>query len=219
MLRFAVLLLVLVNGLYFAWSQGLLRAYGFAPAVQAEPQRLAQQIRPEALRVLTPTEAQRVQNQVAADQAPKECLTAGVFDDAQATPLRHAMESALPADAWTLEPVVVPARWIVYMGKFANAEGVAKKRAELAVMNLVPQPVHNPDLELGLSLGSFDSQAGANAELAKLQLRGIRTARVVQEQAETRGYMLRLPALSADMKPRLADAKAAMAGKALRPCN
>ena len=219
MLRLFVLLLVLANGLYFAWSQGLLRAYGFAPVVQAEPQRLAQQIRPEALRVLTPAEVQRVQAQLAADQAPKECLMAGPLDDTQATSVRNALGSALPAEAWSLEPVVVPARWVVYMGKFANADSLAKKRAELTAMNLVPQNVHTPELEPGLSLGVFETQAAANAELGRLQARGIRTARVVQERAESRGQMLKLPALTADMKARLADTKAALAGKPLHACN
>lgn len=63
------------------------------------------------------------------------------------------------------------------MGKFANAEGLAKKREELA-MRLVPQGLNNADLEIGLSLGGFDSQSAAQAELARLSLRGIRTARV-----------------------------------------
>lgn len=56
MLRFLVLALALSNGVYFAWSQGLLLGLGFAPAQQTEPQRLGQQIKPEALRLLTPQE-------------------------------------------------------------------------------------------------------------------------------------------------------------------
>jgi hypothetical protein len=35
----AVLLLVLANARYFAWSQGCWRDWGFAPAQQSEPQR------------------------------------------------------------------------------------------------------------------------------------------------------------------------------------
>lgn len=219
MLRFFVLLLLLANGVYFAWSQGLLRAYGFAPAAQAEPQRLTQQVRPEALRLLSPAETQRLQAQLAADQAPKECLMAGPLDDAQADRVRETLGSALPAEAWSLEPVVVPARWMLYMGKFTSAESLAKKRAELVAMNLAPQSVHAPELQPGLSLGGFDTQAQANVELARMQARGIRTARVVQERAESRGQMLRLPALTADMKARLADTKAALAGKSLHACH
>ena len=49
MLRFLALLLVLLNAVYYAWSQQLLQAYGFAPMQQGEPDRLNQQIRPELL--------------------------------------------------------------------------------------------------------------------------------------------------------------------------
>lgn len=218
MLRFFVLFLVLLNGLYFAWSQGFLRDYGFAPATQAEPHRVTQQIKPEALRILTPTEAQRVQALLAADQAPKECLQVGPFDDAQLATVRDALGAALPSEAWSVETVPITARWIVYMGKFANAEALAKKRAELTALQLSPQVVQNATLEPGLSLGGFDTQAGANNELARLQQRGVRTARVVQERAESQGYVVKLPALRAEWKTRLAEIKPVWVGKPLRAC-
>jgi hypothetical protein len=219
MLRLLVLILILANGLYFVWSDGWLRAYGYGPAVQSEPQRLSQQLHPEALRKLTPAEAKRVDAQVAADQAPKECLLAGPFDEAQTTVLRRALESALESGNWQFDTVTVPARWIVYMGKFANADAMAKKRAELAVMNIVPQALANPDLELGFSLGGFDTQAAANTELARLMSqRGIRTAKVVQERAEGPQHQLKLPALTAEQKARLNDLRPALAGRPLRPC-
>ncbi|MHB1250411.1 MAG: SPOR domain-containing protein, partial [Polaromonas sp.] len=59
MLRLLVLLLLLANAGYYAWTQGLLAGYGFAPTAQAEPQRLAQQIRPEAMRLLGASEARQ----------------------------------------------------------------------------------------------------------------------------------------------------------------
>ncbi|MBX9819002.1 MAG: SPOR domain-containing protein, partial [Burkholderiaceae bacterium] len=77
MLRLFVLVLLLANGLFFAWSHGLLRAYGFAPASVSEPQRMAQQIKPESITLLSASEIKRVEAQVQADLAPKECLQAG----------------------------------------------------------------------------------------------------------------------------------------------
>jgi len=59
MLRLVVLLLVLANAGYFAWSQGLLGAWGLAPAPTGEPQRLQQQIRPDAVRILREGQARR----------------------------------------------------------------------------------------------------------------------------------------------------------------
>ena len=61
MLRVLVLLLLLANAGYFAWSQGLLAAWGFAPEATGEPQRLRQQIKPEALRLLQGNELRRLE--------------------------------------------------------------------------------------------------------------------------------------------------------------
>lgn len=219
MLRLLVLILILANGLYFAWSEGMLQAYGFAPAQQREPQRLAQQVRPEAIRILTPAEFKRVEAQVHAELVPKECLLAGPFDDAQVATLRRALESALAPGTWQIETITVPARWIVYMGKFVNAEALAKKQGELAAMKLVPQALTNPELDIGLSLGGYATQAEATAELTKLTLRGIRTAKVVQERQEGKQSQLKLPAVTTELKVQLADFKPSLAGKPLHSCN
>jgi hypothetical protein len=61
MLRALVLALLLANAGYFAWTRGLLADYGFAPAAQSEPQRLTQQIRPEAMRLLSPEEVRQLE--------------------------------------------------------------------------------------------------------------------------------------------------------------
>ena len=219
MLRLLVLLLILANGAYYAWSEGLLRAYGFAPAQQREPQRVAQQIRPEAIQILSSSEAKRADSQVQSELVSKECLLAEPFDDAQIATLRPALDSALPAGAWQIDTVVVPARWIVYMGKFASVELMAKKRDELVAMRLAPQGLKNPTLEPGLSLGGFDSQTEATEELAKLSQRGIRTAKVVLERPEGTQNQLKLPAVTPDIRNRLAALKPALAGRKLRSCN
>lgn len=52
MLRWALILLVLANACYFAWSHGHLDGLGLAPIEQREPQRLKAQVAPEVLRLL-----------------------------------------------------------------------------------------------------------------------------------------------------------------------
>lgn len=220
MLRLLVLMLLLANGLFFAWSNGLLRAYGFAPVPPNEPQRLSQQIKPEAIQLLSTGELKRVEAQVQADLAPKECLQAGPFDEAQASALRTALEAAsLPAGSWQLEPGKEAARWIIYMGKYATPELLAKKRTELAGMDIKTEAVNNPTLEIGLSLGGFDTQAEAMAELAKLAPKGIRTAKVVQEREEATVSLLKLPAVSESIRAKLGEVKPALAGKSLKTCS
>ena len=218
MLRFILLALVLLNGLYFAWSQGLLIGLGWAPTQQTEPQRLAQQIRPEALRLLSPQELRPPEVAPLAAAKPSVCLQAGLFDEAQGELLRRTLAQVLPAGSWQLESAVAPARWIVFMGKYANAEELAKKRQQLAFLNLKFEPLANPSLGLGLSLGGFETQAAANAALEAFSRRGVRTARVLQERAEEHGLALQLPVVDEALKARLDELKPALAGKSLSPC-
>lgn len=219
MLRLLLLVLLLANGAYFVWSQGLLQAYGLAPASHREPERLGKQLNPEALWILTKAEIKRNEAQVHADQAPKECLHAGPLDEVQVIELRRVLESSLGPSGWHIDTVTTPARWIIYMGKFSNPEALAKKRGELLAMNLQPQALANASLEIGLSLGGFDTQAEASAELGRLSARGIRTARVVQESAESHTSQLKLPLVTDSIKTRLGEIQAALGDKTLSKCN
>jgi len=225
MLRLAVLLLVLANAGYWGWSQGLLAAYGLAPAVQSEPQRMAAQIRPEAIRLLTPDEAKKIEARPSsaalaptAAPATPECLQAGLFNEQQTATLRASLEAALPAGSWQFESSIDPARWIVYMGKYNTEESLAKKRGELRQLGVAFRPVTNPALAPGLALGSFAVQADADRELARIATKGVRTARVTQERAEARGQILKLASVDAELRARLETVKSQLEGKALQAC-
>lgn len=54
MLRLLVLVLLVANLAYFAWSRGHLAGIVPVAADQREPQRLQQQVRPDAIRILPP---------------------------------------------------------------------------------------------------------------------------------------------------------------------
>jgi hypothetical protein len=222
MLRLLVLALLLANAGYFAWTQGLLADYGFAPAAQAEPQRLAQQIKPQAMQLLTAADARQLES-AASPTAPApaaaECLQAGLFSPEQSTALRTGLESSLPIGSWTLESSVEPGRWIVYMGKYNSEDALVKKRSELRGLGVSFEALVNPALGPGLSLGHYSSQAEAERELAKAATRGVRTAKVVLERPEARGQLLKLPAADAAIKAKLDTLKPQLAGKPLQACN
>lgn len=226
MLRLLVLLLVLANAAYWAWSQGLLASYDLAPAVQTEPQRLATQIRPEAMRLLTPDEAQKIESGTirtasaspGSDAPEPECLQAGLFDEEQTAALRSALEASLPPGSWQLESSVEPARWIIYMGKYSSDEALAKKRAELRQLGVAFRPVTNPALAPGLALASFPGQADADKELARIATKGVRTARVAQERAELRGQMLKIAAVNDAVRAQIDAIKPQLGGKTLQSC-
>lgn len=228
MLRLAVVLLLLANAGYYAWSQGLLRGWGLAPVDESEPQRMEQQIAPQNLRLLpqggkgaassaAPTGPASSPATAAAPAEPPACLQAGVFDARQADALRQAA-AVLPEGSWTLEPTPITGRWMVYMGRFPDEEAVAKKRAELRTLK-IPYDRPGAALEPGLSLGRFSTEEAAQRGMALLANQGVRTARVVQERADAPGFMLRLPAVNDTLRTRLdTTLQPALAGKTLRPC-
>ena len=208
MLRLAVIVLLLANAGYYAWSHGWLRSWGLAPVEQTEPQRMAQQIRPETLRILRARETPPVAPSVASEapafappaRAPAAmaasapatvCLQAGTLDQRQADAVRTAA-AALPQGSWSLESTPIPGRWLVYLGRFADDEALDKKRAALRARKVPFDRPNNPTLEPGLSLGRYSSADAAQRALTALSNTGVRTARVVVLRVEARCFTVHL---------------------------
>jgi hypothetical protein len=119
---------------------------------------------------------------------------------------------------WRLDAVQIPERWIVYIGRYTDLAALQKKQAELVALHLLVDEVQTPALAMGLSLGAFESKAKADEALAVLSKRGIRTAKVVQERAQSTATELRLPAATEALRKRLEELAPSLAGKALRRC-
>ncbi len=232
-----VVLLLAANLGWLAWSQGWLRAVGLAPQTQTEPERLQRQVRPEAVtlspaattaapaRTSSAPEAPQAAASaaVAPDNAPAptavagRCLQAGTVDDKQIEPVRRAA-AALPPGSWRIDPVQLPGRWMVYIGKLADAGAVATKRAELRALG-VDSDRPGPGMEPGLSLGRFSTEEAADRGLDNLARKGVRTARVVQERRDTPGYVLRLPNADVELRRRAGALRGVLGGRELRDCD
>lgn len=236
MLRALVLALVLANAAYWAYAQGHWAALGWSPEHaerrQREPERLERQIQPERMRLVVLEKAQEP------DQAPPtppppaaptqqaattpaesgRCLQAGPFDATQAERVRSALNALLPDEAWRLDSTGQGARWIVYMGKLANAEAVTRKKGELKYLNVDFREVTTPTLQPGLALGTYSSEAAAQQALADLVPRGIRTARVLQERPDTSQNILKVLAATPAQQQALEGLNDALAGQSWQPC-
>lgn len=214
MLRNLVLLLLTANILYFAWTAGLLESYGLSPQRGSEPHRMEEQLQPQAL--------QPVRTQETPGPGPTsttECLRSGPWDKEQSASLRTALQDALPQDSWRLESVTAPPRWIVYMGKFSSAEMLKRKQAQvMSLTGVKGQEPRDAALLPGISLGGFDTEPLAQAELARLNKLGVRTARVVQENDPTVKNMLVLPSVTKDLQPALMELSPLLAAHALQAC-
>lgn len=230
MLRWTIVVLVLANLLYYGWTQGLL---GDTQGGQREPERLQAQLRPETVRLVTGPDSAPPPSPTAPDaatapqaSAPEaatatptqmQCWQAGGFSASEAQALRAALESTgLPASAWRLDEVRLGGRWIVYMGHY-NPEQMARKKTELREIRI---PFREVSIAAGpgLALGTFPTEDAAEQGLRDLGRKGVRTARVEAERAETVSYVLRLPAVTEAQRAEIAALGAALAGKPLQAC-
>jgi hypothetical protein len=228
MLRSFALLLLLANGLFFAWSNGYLSPWGFAPASTHESFRLAEQIEPEriAIQMNDATPATAAVSASIPTPIPviaaTTCLTAGAFNDRQSTLLKQTLNTKLPDIRWRFDAVNLPARWIVYMGKYPNDSARELKKKQLDQIKVRYEVLSEGNLEPGLSLGSHTTQAMANQSLQQLIKQGVRTARVLQESPEQKAQTLVVPAIDDSNRAKLNTVYATIAGqlanKTLQTC-
>ena len=203
-----VVLLLAANLGWLAWSQGWLRPLGLAPRLQAEPERLRRQVQPEAIRLRPLERAEAPVREApvreapapasAAAPAPTACLQIGTFDATQVEAVRRAAAS-LPQGSWRIDPVQLPGRWMLYVGKLPDAAAVAARRAELRAAG-VDTDRPGAALEPGLSLGRFSSEEAAERGLEGLARKGVRGVRVVRERRDTPAFLLRLPQADAALR-------------------
>ncbi|WP_372528965.1 SPOR domain-containing protein [Piscinibacter sp.] len=217
MLRAFVLVLLLANLAFYAWTQGWLdNVIGVRATGDREPERLERQLRPELVKVLTP---QAVAAAASAAAERLVCLEAGPFSAVEASAAEATLAAALPAGSWANLKTDTPATWLVYMGKYANRDAQQKKEEELARANVPFEAVKGvPELEPGISLGRFDDRAAADAALLWLTQRGVRSAKVIEFRKASVNHMLRVDRADAELAAKVAGLKADVLGQGFGPC-
>lgn len=223
MLRFLVLLLLAANVLFLAWTQGWLLPV-FAPPTHGhrEPERLATQVRPEAVALLAPQAASVALAQAAAasEAAQRVCLLAGPFAEAEITAAEAAMSAVqLPAGSWAREPAdPTTPRYMVYLGRFTDRELMRTRAEELRRLDLSPEEATGPTFAPGLVLGRHVTRQAAEDTLTDAQARGVRGARIVDLPGPPARYFLRVPAADPQGRARLAMLRGGPLRDGFSPC-
>lgn len=220
MLRALVVLLLLANLAFFAWTQGWLTGItGVGPEGERDPERLKRQVHPEVIRILppgsVPASAPAETTSAAATTVAVACLESGPYSATELPAAEGVLKASLPAGAsWAVQDIERPGVWLIYMGKYANREALEKKVAELKRFDVSSEPVRSsPELEPGLSLGRFDNRAQADARLADLSKLGVRTARVINITPPAPAHTLRFTQADAGLQRTLASLKGKLPGE------
>jgi hypothetical protein len=150
-----------------------------------------------------------------------DCLEAGPFTPTERVAAETALVGvALPPDAYRDVAIRKPGTWIIYMGRYPDAAQLADKVAQIKRIGGINfEHLRGlPQLEPGLSLGRFSDRASAEAAIAELNNRGIRTARVVRLAAPVTMHRLRAESPDAELKKRLLALKLPALGKGFVRC-
>lgn len=223
MLRALLVVLLLANLGFWAWTQGWL-APVLPPRVDPrEPERLAAQLKPERVTVLTPRAASAA---VAAASASNDadapvCLEAGPFaDTAAATAAEKVLaDNEVPDGSVQREPAWTSFTWGVVIPRLADRDLVKARMDELRKIGVRADELTQPPwLVPGLRLGNYSDKYGAESALASAVKKGVRGARVAELPAGPAQYWLRAARADAELQTRLKSLPAERLGEGFRPC-
>ena len=223
MLKALLLLLLLANALLLAANLGVLQPLAGLGAAQREPERLQRQQLPELLQLLPAAAASAALRDAAASAAESRvgvCLEAGPFAAADAEATERLLREAGIADAaWHVISAEGNGAYLIYMGRYTDRELLQKKLEQVKRLRLEVEELRDHvELRPGLSLGRYPSQAAADAALARMVQRGLRSARVVTLDKTHGLTLLRLPAADGALRSRLAGLALPQGGSFV-PCS
>ena len=132
--------------------------------------------------------------------------------------MRGRLQAGLPAGSWSFVALKEQVRWIIYIGNYPSKDALKKKRAQLERAGISVDTPASPELNPGLSLGSYRTQTQAKAALAKLAKRGINSAEVVQDKPELPNRWIRLPAADKALQAKAKTLILRVSGQPLKPC-
>lgn len=196
MLRIVFLISLLANVVFFVWSQGYLGAADSG----REPQRLAAQIDPDKIRLLTTPEKDKAPT--AATEKPAEklpepavlCRRVPGLTTEQADSLLALFKEKLPGVTTASSVAEAPPRIVVAITGLANKEAADTKMTQVKAFG-VTTPLTLEEEGHGtyrLVFASFSGRLSAEQLLTNLSKRGLKTPRVVELPAAGKQATLEL---------------------------
>ena len=161
----------------FAWQQGY---FGELPAPGREPERLARQVAPDSVRLLSAEQAAQLKTAPApAAPATQACLEFGDFEGAELARVKEGLAGLNLGDKLSVRTVEGAGWYMVYLPP-ARSRAEAERRAdELRAQGVRDIAVigDGSPYRNGLVLGSFRDPNAAKEHAAALEKRGIKGVR------------------------------------------
>ena len=174
-MRTILLLLLLANAALFGYTR-------LDSAGQGEAARLAQQVQPDRIRLLTPQQVATLGPAKVAALADV-CLEWGPFNDAERARALAELEPAGLGRLLTQKRVENATAYWVFVPRLANRAAADKRAAELKTAGVKDPFVVDSGLQrLAISLGVFRTEEAATAHVTELGKLGVADARAGPRQ-------------------------------------
>lgn len=237
-MKLAFLLLVLVNVALFAWQHGV---FGRFAESGREPERIARQVEPERIRVLSEREVQvlreraAAQSRAAAVTAPpsapangagidlsvaQACVEFGDFIGSDLSRVETALLKLGLGSRQSARTVEVPGWYLVYLPPFKTRAEADRAMADLKKSGVKDLLVFSDGpLRLGVSLGSFRDPELAKAHVASLVKLGVKNARVSDKPTAVSATRLQMRELDAEAAQQLGAIAKEFPSQSVRACS
>jgi len=220
--RTLVLLLLLVNLALFGWRQG---GFGAVPT-GLEPQRLARQISPEAIRLLTPAELEARRGGRSGGDAGASaglrlaCLEFGDFDDATLGRVQGRLAELALGERLRTRRIEAAAWYLVFLpaaATRADAERTALELRSRGIRDLLVMGSNTP-MPNAILLGSFRDPELAQRHQTDLARRGVRGIQVMPRAAGAETTRFEINDVDAALARQLAEIQKEFAQSRLGAC-
>jgi hypothetical protein len=213
-MRLAALLLLLANVVYLAWVR-------YAPASgSVEPQLIAQQIHPEAIRLLSQQQVAVLAARNSEAHKTLACLEWGAFNAADVARAQAALEPIAPGGNVSQREVEEAAGWWVYLPPQSSRQSAIQKVAELNRLGIDDYFIVQEDarLRFAISLGVYRTEEAARARLDLVREKGARTAVMATRQTPVHKVYLQMRELPEGLQSKIIELRDAFPGTDLKAC-
>jgi hypothetical protein len=206
-MRLAFLLLLLANLVLLAWRQG-----AFGPVAEAgrEPQRVARQIAPEQIHVLSPDQVAALRRPAPAardNNAPMACVELGDFDEAALARIQPRLAALALGDRLRARRVDAPGWFIVYLPPVATRVEAERLAQDLRGRGFRDLRVMGPATQMpnAIALGSFRDRELAQRHQADLMRRGLKGVQVTERASGSEATRFEIRGVDPALTERLAE--------------
>jgi hypothetical protein len=227
-MKLVFLLLLLANVALFAWQHG---AFGRFAEGGREPERIARQIDPDRVRVLSEKSVQQLRERAAQAKAaaavpaapdlaqPQTCVEFGDFIGADVPRAETALLKLGLGARQTPRTVEVPGFYLVYLPPFKTRPEAERAAADIAKRGIRDWFVlSDGPLKWGISLGSFRDPELAKAHAAALDKQGVKGVRVADKPTPIAATRFQLRELDTAAAAQLDAIRKEFPGQGVRAC-